>query len=91
MINLRATARPLRIEQALPVFRIQDLLQFTNLFPQLRDLLERFFLAHSGRVIGVYFGKADFLPGTCGDDIRFHLRSVIVFGFSSLKSSKGNV
>jgi len=42
-------------EQALPVFGIQDLLQFTNLFPQLPDLLDRFLLAHSGRLIGVYF------------------------------------
>jgi hypothetical protein len=37
------------------VFGIQDLLQLTDLFPQLPDLPERFFLVHSGRLIGVYF------------------------------------
>ena len=42
-----------------------------NSFSQLRDLLERFFLSHSGRLIGVNVGKADFLPRPCGDNFVF--------------------
>ena len=47
---------------ALAVLGVQGLLQYAYSFSQLTDLLERFFLAHASRLIGVDVGKADRSP-----------------------------
>jgi len=50
------------------MFGVQNRLQFGDFFAQLAEALQRFLLRAAARVVGVDFGKLDFVTGGNRDD-----------------------